>query len=251
MKKIALLALGLMSLLLLSSQAVAVEPQGPPSPGVELKFWAMEDTYITERYGNTNYGSEEYLRVRDKQTDTSNLFSRSLLKFDQQDLVNKLAGKQILSASLHLYEYSRDGATSLADEIDLFRVTSDWAENDVTWNTSPTFATQRTAYRTFDGDDTTPGWRKWEDDLINIVQWWIDGVQNNFGLMLENDLDQLYNQMNVKFRSSEYLVPDGSSGIYRPYLKITVIPEPASAILFGIGSGLIGIFTARRRKARS
>jgi hypothetical protein len=243
MKKITVLFLLLAGMLLVFTQAYA---------DVEFKFWADEDSYISKRdiWADSNYGDSTFLRVRDLDTTSyPDYVSRTLLKFSDADLA-ELSGWDIVSASLHLYEYDRSGS-STADEINLFRVTKDWAEDTVTWNNwalgEQPHANLRTAYRTFDTDDTTPGWRKWEGGLANIVQWWVTGAEDNFGLMLENDLDGLYGEMNVEFRSSDYL---GGTSIYRPYLKITATPEPFSAVLFGIGAGFLGIVKVRRRKRK-
>jgi len=237
MKKKTLFLLCAVAVVFLSTQAYA---------DVEYKFWAMEDSYITERYATSNYGTSATMRVRDKQTTTSNLFSRALIKFNDADLA-QLSGLEILSASVHLFECGRDAATSSEDRVNLFRVTEDWAEGTVNWDNQPGYAVELSRSRLFDADDPTPGWRKW-DNLETLASSWVTGTADNYGIMLENDLDGLYNEMNVRFRSTEYLTADGDRGIYRPYLKITATPEPFSAVLFGLGSCLFGAYAIRKKK---
>jgi len=213
----------------------------------EFKFWAFEDSYVNaaEEWADRNYGDSEYLRVRDLDNNNfSDYISRTFIRFDQNDLMDALSGLDIISASLHLYEYDRGTNSSTEDEVNLFRVTEKWTEDSITWNNQPAHANQRITYRLFSSDDTTPGWRGWYG-LDNLVEWWVTGEKPNYGIMLENDLDGQYTQMNVKFRSSEYY-PGGNPSIYRPYLKVVATPEPASFLLFGMGAGLLGLY--RRRK---
>lgn len=238
----ALFVLLVAGILLISARAYAVT-------GTEFQFWADEATYINREMGySTNYGSAEYLRVRDASTPNStppypNLFSRTLLKFTDSDLA-QLSGLTILSASLHLYEYERT-ASSTSDEVNLRRATSDWDEDDVTWETRPTFAA-RTAYRLFDSTDTTPGWRSWQGSLADIVGWWVTGAESNYGLMLENDWDGEIKEINSKFYSDDYTYTGDTS--FHPYLRITATPEPVSSILLVLGAGCLGTFIGFKRK---
>ena len=236
MKRILVLSVFVVGILLFSTQVYA-------NGYLKFKFWADEDSFITKYYGCSNYGSWQHLKVRDVDSESCpDRLSRTLIKFSDEDL-SSLSGLEIISASLHLYEYRRT-TSSTSDEINLFRVTQDWTEDSVTWNNQPDHAAQRITRRVFTKDDKTPGWRGWYG-LANLVDWWVTGEKANYGIILENDEDGVFGQMNVRFHSSEYL--DGTS-IRRPYLKITATPEPFSAVLFGIGAGFLGLCGAYRRR---
>ena len=243
MKKRIILSAALIGLFLFSAQARA---------DTVLKFWADADSYILKAYGGNNYGNGTYLRTRDlDNTSYPEYISRALLQFNQADLETQIGDNEVISASLHLYEYWRGSSTSSEDSINVFRVTKEWTESGesgVTWDNfvdGTEHANQAVAGRMFDNGDTTPGWRSWQSDGLKLlVEKWVSGT-DNYGVMLENDLDGDINMMNVKFRSSEFL--SGTSK-YRPYLKVTVTPEPLSAVLFLVG----GIsFTAARYRKKS
>lgn len=245
MKKISLVSVLLAGMLLFSAQAFAVDEQ-------VFNFWADEATYVNREWPSGNFNHLDQLRVRDARdiiqdvdgnfVTYDRLYSRTYLKFSDTDLA-QLDGLDIISAALYMYETERKPNTSSNDDMNLNRVTSDWSAADVTWATRPstTSAANRMAYSYFSESDTTPGWRAWTGSLATLVGWWVNDEKPNYGIMLENDKDLEFNEMNSIF---------AKSGDFRPYLNITATPEPFSVVLFGIGGGLLGIFGARRRRRR-
>jgi hypothetical protein len=162
----------------------------------------------------------------------------------------ELSGWDIVSVSLSLYEYNRDRNNSGSDTINLFGVTEAWDEMSVKWVNQPTYEETSSASRIFGEDDYNAGvgnyngWKVWEgSEFTTLVEDWVTGAKDNNGLMLEDDIDGVFSEMNVWFYSSEC-----SSSAVRPYLTITATPEPFSAVLFGIGAGFLGIIKVRRRR---
>jgi hypothetical protein len=247
MKKITLLCLLLAGMLLVSNRAYA---EGPI-----FKFWAAEDSCIigpSAAYNSNNYNYLNYLRVRDRDYDDSvsksnQVTCRTLIKFSDADLAT-LSGLDIVSASLYLYEYERFRDIPGADTIELFGVTGVWDEVAVTWNTQPTYEETSSASRIFDEANNSPGWKSWESsEFTTLVEDWVTGAEDNNGLMLQDDFDDTFNEIDIFFHRREHL---GGTSIYRPYLEITATPEPFSAVLFGIGAGFLGILKVRRRRRK-
>jgi hypothetical protein len=247
MKNRTLLYLLLAGMLLVSTQAYAEEEI--------FTLWAEEDSFVLSGpWAGNNFGNATYLRVRDSDEEEGAPYqstSRSLIKFSDADL-DTLSGWNIVDVSLSLYEYNRDRNNSGADTLNLFGVTGPWNEGSVTWDTQPTYEGTNVASRIFGEDDYNAGvgnyngWKVWQGSEFNtLVEDWVTGAKDNNGLMLEDDIDGAFNEMNVWFYSSEC-----SSSAVRPYLTITTTtaPEPISAVLFGIGAGCLGIFGSRRRR---
>ena len=131
------------------------------------------DTYIDSGSPDRNYGSDNQFEVRpDRGADR-----RGLLKFDLSAIP---ANATISSATLYLYENgNKTGQTTY-----IYRVTSDWTESTVTWNTWSTpggdfdSSTAYFAYLPEQGNCMVTL------DITNLVQTWSRGTHPNYGLML-------------------------------------------------------------------
>ncbi len=196
-------------------------------------FGATEDTWVNESNLAANYGNNTYLSVKDRSG-----LAEGYIRFSQQD-IHLLAGKQIESASLFLYQYQ--GTNSPGDILNFHRVNFDWSEASLSWNSRPSYDLTPVSSLNIIGELNTAGWREWTG-LENTVSGWVEGP--NFGLALENHLDNNKEELFARFYSSEYSNPE-----LRPYLKVTTVtPEPVSSVLFLLGSGVLVCF--RHKRAR-
>ena len=138
------------------------------------------------------------------------------------------------------------------------RLTKDWLEMEVTWNSAKT----GDAWTTPGGDYTATGettfndmagngsWSDWED-VKAIVQYWQANQSQNYGLLLRQDASATQDHTVV---SREYVNWDGA--VFPAELRITSsaggeppIPEPATLLLVGTGAlGLLGYIRRRMLK---
>ncbi len=190
-------------------------------------FGASDDAWVNEANLSANYGNKTYMSVKDRSG-----LAEVYIRFSQQDIIS-LAGKPIESASLFLYQYQ--GTNSPGDILNLHRLNSDWSESSVSWNARPSYDLAPVSSLNITGESNIAGWREWAG-LESVVSGWGGGA--NFGLALENNLDNHTDELFARFYSSEY-----SNSELRPYLKVTTVtPEPASAALFLFGSVALGGF---------
>jgi hypothetical protein len=182
-------------------------------------FWASEDAWVNGENPTANYGNNTYLSVKDRSG-----LGESYIKFGD---LSSLAGQNIAGASLFLYQYM--GNYSGGDTINAHRVNSDWSEAGINWNSRPGYTGA-----TVSSLNLTAGnlqWREWPG-LEGLVGSWVNGT--NYGLALENNLDGASEELLARFYSSEYSDPS-----LRPYLRVTVTPEPIAATLFLLGGGIL------------
>jgi MYXO-CTERM domain-containing protein len=166
---------------------------------------------------------------------------RSLIQFDLGALtVNPAA---ITFATLELYCSAvtpfDDGGTppvvipeSGLGVVSLHQVTTAWSEADVTWDTYPTFSPTTVSSTLV---DTAGKWYSF--DVTDIVRGWADGSTTNLGLAIQMDSPNgqvtLAGSANSSFNVGQ--AP-----------RLTVVPEPASAMLGLLG---LGACLLRRRRA--
>nr|WP_062340588.1 DNRLRE domain-containing protein [Herbidospora sakaeratensis] len=119
---------------------------------------------------------------------------RGYLKFP--DIPDSFAGSTVENADLNLWNYQSNACgTSVGSGITASRITSDWEETTLHWNTQPsvTNAGADTEFGAY-GDDCTGSMAyAWDltHSLNQIVQAWVDGA-TNYGIRLtagnESDL---------------------------------------------------------------
>jgi hypothetical protein len=202
---------------------------------VTYTFWATDDAWVNEANPAVNYGNNSYLSVKDRSG-----LAEAYIRFNQRDL-DFLAGKPISSASLFLYQYQ--GTNSPADTLSIHSINSDWSESTVTWDTRPAFDQPVASALNITGASNISGWREWPG-LESMVSGW--GGGSNFGIALENNLDNRNEELFARFYSSEY-----SEAEFSPNLKVTVTPEPVSGLLFIAGGASLALFRNRKKIAGS
>jgi hypothetical protein len=150
---------------------------GPSLPacysGTPNGFLPSDDTYINSNQPLNNYGTDNTFDVRpDNGADR-----RGLLKFDLSSIP---ANSIVTSATLYLY--SQDSKTGQTTYI--YRVTSNWSESTATWLTWSLLGgdfDSGTSHFTFIPAQNNCMLTM---DITNLVQAWVNGTYNNYGLML-------------------------------------------------------------------
>ena len=106
-------------------------------------------------------------------------------------------GAVVINAHLKLYQYNFIGSGSLS--IGLYKVTGNWGENSITWNSQPTSSSEAEAFRTIYTSAGT--WRSWY--IYDLVVGWLDGSISNYGVLLK-PANESSNDKAAYFRSSDY-----------------------------------------------
>lgn len=114
----------------------------------------------------------------------------------------------VTDAYLKLHQYFYYGKAGLP--IGLYQVTSDWQENDITWNEQPNSLPE--AEYTCSVYGSTGAWRTWS--IGDLVKCWLDDSIPNYGILLK-PVDEASNDKIAYFYSS-----DSSNTTRRPQLVI-------------------------------
>ncbi len=126
---------------------------------------------------------------------------RALLRFEWDS--PPPAGIVVDWAKLSLYQIGR----SDGDTVESHRITANWAEDSVTWNS---FDGNGNAY---DGNIVgtwQPGGNGWyEQDITSLMQGWVNGTWSNYGILLDQPAPSGFE---IYYSSEHYNV------IYRPKL---------------------------------
>jgi hypothetical protein len=165
---------------------------------------------------------------------------KSLIQFDLTAV--PYSSDEITLATLELYcfdiapftdENSAPIPGSGVGNVSLYQVTAPWAENTVGWGTFPTFVS--TAVDTeFIG--TEGQWYTF--DVTEIVKSWTAGSEANNGLAIV--MDSVLGQVTFF---------DGDGGPGDPTLapRLTVVPEPGTAVLGLVGLAACGVRRVRKQ----
>ncbi len=188
-------------------------------------FYPSDDTYIRQRDPNKNYGSGSLMKVRNRYGHPSHptYWEHNLLiKFD----ISSIPSNAIInSAILYIYYYSWADNNPVGRDLTLHKITEDWNEATVTWNTGPSFDSTVTSSAIV--PSSTGVWMSWE--VTSDTQDFVSGTETNYGWqIMDEESWGDFDIPDARFRSKEYT--NGEE--YIPYLEIEVI-EPHIAFLFG------------------
>jgi len=200
-----------------------------------------QDAYIDSRLPNTNYGAIEDFISSAWTNSGSPTIVRSLVNFD---LTGIPPNATINSASLSLYAYNSVGnqthsTLSGSNASTLQRVTSNWAENSVTWNTQPTTTALNQVTL---AASTSTNQNYTNIDVTNLVVDMQNNPSSSFGFMLKLITEQYYRKM--VFASSDnldanlhpkleicYTTGVGIKEITKTNLQLEIYPNPASSFV--------------------
>ena len=183
---------------LLTTGLLAAILCGSLAKGDVLTFNPTDDTYISMRSPDSNYGSSSQMVVENKYGASSDDWAKdALVRFDVSSIA---AGTKVVSATLYLYYYDWHDNDPAGRELTCYRVASNWDEDSVTWNTQPTSAPQASSRATV---PSSFGWMTW--DVTGDVQAFVNGPGTEFGWkIVDEDPWQAANIPWTKFRSKEY-----------------------------------------------
>jgi hypothetical protein len=165
-------------------------------------------------HANVNYGDKPFLAAFEIPGAQGGVnTNRALLFFDLSQIP---IGSTILSAKLNLYAYTEftvipvDNGHYGSNQSKLNRITSQWSENTVNWNTQPTVTNLNEVML---NQSIFPDQNYLDIDVKNLVQDMIDNPSNSFGfeLSLVNEVSTT----NLSFCSNDY-----PNTLKRPTLEI-------------------------------
>jgi hypothetical protein len=170
----------------------------------ELILPVSADTYVKSYSSPTeNYGD---LTTFKWGKSGANVSHRAFIKFDLSSYPYGTDTAPINSALFKFYQSGQSSDGKSAQPI--YRITSTWAEDTVTWNTKPTFSDWLVDF----DDRTSSVWHSL--DITTAVENWLDGTWDNYGLMIAAGATSVGTA-----RSKEYADSD-----YHPYLLLDYEP---------------------------
>ncbi len=199
--------------------ADAIDEIGNLNRGTET-FYPTDDASIKQYEPNRNYETS-YLVVRNKYGGggSPGYEDDLLIKFDISDIS---AGTTITSATLNLYYYSWLSNNPAGRTLTLYKVTDDWDEGTVTWNTRPSYDSEMTSSAVVPGSSGI--WMEW--DVTSDAQDFVNGQQTNYGWQI---MDETY-WGTFDIPAPRFKQKEVETDI--PYLEIEVL-EPHMTFLFG------------------
>lgn len=163
---------------------------------ITLKPDASEgkDAALGDGEPNTNYGSHPEFSALAWTCGGSPCRIRSLLQFDLSDIPE---GSKIIDAKLSLYSWNSpsNGSHSTqsgSNETFLQRITENWSENTVTWNSPPFVTTVNQVVL----QASSNAIQHYEDiDVTDIVQDMVDDPANSYGFFFRLSTEQEFRKM--------------------------------------------------------
>ncbi|HEY4691574.1 MAG TPA: DNRLRE domain-containing protein [Anaerolineae bacterium] len=177
-------------------------------PQLSGSFYSNADAVILQGYPATNFGSTgDMWAGYDDYLNPDGMIVRSLIKFDTSAIPN---GSTINSAVLQVYMIASWDYPSRSRTITAYRISSNWAESTVTWNTQPGIAE---AYGSAAIVSGAFGWYSF--DVTNLVRAWKNGTYSDYGVMLRGPEQSGSDSSWRSFSTRE--------GGYTPKINITYI----------------------------
>ncbi|HQE93372.1 MAG TPA: S8 family serine peptidase [Anaerolineae bacterium] len=182
----------------------------PPLPELPTTLDVVGDACILQGYPSNNAGTTSDMWAGyDDLLNPDAQIVRSLLRFDLSEIP---AYASINSAVLRVFYVGYYDYENYSRTITSYRISSNWSETSVTWNTAPTIGE---AYGSVPliANATQFGW--YSIDVTNLVRGWVNGTLPNYGVMLRGPEHSGSDSSWRSFATKEA----GSS--YAPYLQIT------------------------------
>ena len=151
-----------------------------------------KDALVSSFFPESEYGSGLIIDVGNTADGT---ILRSYIQFDLSSVPENA---RVIDTDLLLYQYNTSGTEDFI--IDLHKVTSEWQEGTINWNSQPTYSTEAECSRTIYVGQVI--WKDW--DMDDLVQGWLNGTISNYGMALI-DTDETSVNTIAYFHSSDYI----------------------------------------------
>jgi len=161
------------------------------------------DTLVYSANPYTNYGDDYYSGIG------NNVLNNILRMYIKFNLSAVPADARIVDAKLKLYQFYTEGTDNFT--IGLYRVTDDWDESTIDWDSQPTSSTDAEITNNITAGAIT--WETWEIDTL--VQSWLNGDITNYGVVLKDTNETSVNTI-AYFYTSDYT----GDATKRPKLEI-------------------------------
>jgi parallel beta-helix repeat protein len=144
-------------------------------------FYPTDDTIIDKAHPETKLGAlvDMWTRNTYGSGGTNTWECDSLIKFDISSIPSDAT---IVSAELKIYYYFWMDSNPAGRPLNLYRITSDWNEETLTWNNQPSIASHPTTNAIV---PSSYGWMNW--DVTDDVQSFIDGTNPNYGWEIKDE----------------------------------------------------------------
>jgi hypothetical protein len=129
-----------------------------------------DDATILENYPTSNTGTEDSITLRS----ISGWKWEGLIKFNLSTIPSNVT---VLFAALRLYYYKNWDGNPSGHQVNAYRITSDWEEENVTWNTRPSSATAPSSVAIMPA--TINNWVFW--NLTSDVRLFYNSSNPNYG----------------------------------------------------------------------
>ena len=186
---------------------------GKLNPDIET-FQPTDDCQIRMLDPNKNYGSSENMCIRNRYGHPMHpdyWEHDILILFD----ISSIPSKAIInSAKLKIYYWGFGDNNPVGRPLTLHKITSDWDEATVTWNTRPSFDPMVTSSAIV---PSVPGfWMEW-DVTSDVAAFVNEGVINYGWQIMDETYWGNFDIPKSKFRTKEY---SDNGDEYIPYLEI-------------------------------
>lgn len=154
-----------------------------------IKIFPTADARVEEEDPNKNFGASTVLTVKSKVSDNKRIY----IKFDLPKLPENT---MITSAKLKLFMYDAPGVSRTYE---IFRVTQDWEENLITWNSQPHVENVSSSF--VESGKTANVWLEW--DVYSDVKGFYQNKYQNFGWLIKDKIENSTIGREGLFRSRE------------------------------------------------
>lgn len=163
--------------LALVGQALFVGARGVESAS-EVELIAIADATLAGGQPSANWGSEPWTYIGNDPYERQGM-RRTLVRFDLSSIPPRTAIDSALLV-MHCSQSSWDGPM----DVTVYRVTEDWLETTVTWDSHATRYAE--SWATLSVPDARAGPREHAWRVTALVQAWLDGTYPNYGMLLKS-----------------------------------------------------------------